>query len=156
MEIIFRKAEIKDIEKYIEHRVEFIESLKGVFQDEKIFRINTKNFLEKSITNNTSIIFIAEEGGKILSSAMAVLYESLPMTYTPNGKCSIIYNVYTIAEYRNKGLAKKLLNMLLDDLHAKGVEEVLIKYTDAGKKVYEKLGFKQLQDYMILNMADIY
>ena len=61
-----------------------------------------------------------------------------------------------MVEYRNKGLAKKLLNMLLDDLHVKGVEEVLIKYTDAGKKVYEKLGFKQLQDYMILNMADIY
>ncbi len=155
MDIVFRKAEIKDIEKYIEHRIEFILSLKGVFQDEKIFRINTKNFLEKSITNNTSVIFIAEKEGKILSSAMAVLYESLPMTYTPNGKCSIIYNVYTTAEYRNKGFAKKLLKMLLDDLHAKGIEEVLIKYTDAGKKVYEKLGFKQLHDYMILNLAGI-
>ncbi len=50
---------------------------------------------------------------------MEVLYESLPMTYTPSGKCRIIYNVYTMAEYRNKGLVKKLLYMLLDDLHTK-------------------------------------
>lgn len=36
------------MEKYIEHRVAFILSLNGVFQD------------EKRITNNTSVIFITE------------------------------------------------------------------------------------------------
>lgn len=149
MSVIFRKGEISHIEKYINHRLEFIKFLGGRIKDEDEFIKNTRNFLKQNIPLENAVIFLAEDNSSIISSCMAVIYNTLPMAYTPHGKCSIIYNVYTDKAYRGKGYAKKLLNMLLDYLKENNVEEIMIKYTSEGKPLYEKLGFKQLNDYMV-------
>lgn len=149
MSIIFNKADKNHIEKYIIHRIEFIKSLGGAFKNEDEFINNTRLFLEQNIPLGNAVIFIAEDNGEIVSSAMAVVYNTLPMSYTPSGKCSIIYNVYTKKAYRGKGYATTLLNMLIKYLKDNNVEEIMIKYTSEGRTLYEKLGFKQLEDYMV-------
>lgn len=54
---------------------------------------------------------------------------------TPN-----ICAVYTEKEYRNKGIARHLLNMVVDDLKAKGITPIYL-ITDY-KEFYEKYGWE--------------
>ncbi len=74
----------------------------------------------KKVSQITHLLYLLQNKVGKFYHLLWQYYISLPITYTLIGKCSIIYiNVYTMLEYINKGLVKKLLHMMLDNLHTK-------------------------------------
>lgn len=51
-------------------------------------------------------------------------------------------NVYTKPEYRKKGYAKKLMNMMLEDAKAENVSIIELKATEDGYSLYQSVGFE--------------
>ena len=49
-------------------------------------------------------------------------------------------NVYTKPEYRKKGYAKKLMNMMLEDAKAENVSIIELKATEDGYSLYRSVG----------------
>ncbi len=61
-----------------------------------------------------------------------------------NGKTGTILNVFTIPEYRRKGIAKALLKMLLAESEKIGLDFVELKATDSGYNLYKSIGFEDV------------
>ena len=57
------------------------------------------------------------------------------------GKTGTVLNVYTMPTHRRKGLASKLMTMMLEDAAAHQLSVVELKATDDGYSLYQKLGF---------------
>ena len=57
------------------------------------------------------------------------------------GKTGTVLNVYTKLECRHNGHARKLMNMLMDDVSVMGLSVVELKATDSGYQLYKSLGF---------------
>ena len=53
-------------------------------------------------------------------------------------------NVYTKTEYRKKGYAKKLMNMMLEDAKAENVSNIELKATEDGYSLYRSVGFEDV------------
>lgn len=53
-------------------------------------------------------------------------------------------NVYTRPEYRKKGYAKKLMNMMLEDAKAENVSKIELKATEDGYSLYRSVGFEDV------------
>jgi GNAT superfamily N-acetyltransferase len=52
-----------------------------------------------------------------------------------------IYYIVTLPEERRKGYATKMMHYLLDMAHKENQNTIILQASEAGKKVYEKIGF---------------
>ncbi|MNY58017.1 Acetyltransferase (GNAT) family protein [compost metagenome] len=83
---------------------------------------------------------------------MMSTYEVLPTLGNPSGKTGYLFNVYTPALYRRRGLSSTLMRHLIEEARRLGIGEILLDYTAEGKSLYEKLGFQPLDKDMVLKV----
>jgi predicted GNAT family acetyltransferase len=53
----------------------------------------------------------------------------------------VIINVYTEPEARRQGLARRLMSLMIQWLKEQGFKSVVLHASDAGRHLYEELGF---------------
>lgn len=147
----YRRANRNDIDMFLENRMEFVTSILKV-QDLAEFKDATKRYLEEHIDNEDFLIYIAEENNVIIASCMACIYSTAPLASCLSGKNAELLNVYTKNEYRRRGHAEKLLNLLIAELKNNGVEKIKLDYTDSGYPLYKKLGFVKLDREMEMRL----
>lgn len=147
----YRRAGKADIEQFIEHRVEFVTSIRNI-NDLEDFRETTEVYLKEHIEKDDLLIFLAIDCGKIVASCMACIFVTAPLPSCTSGKCAEVLNVYTVNEYRKRGCAKKLMILLLNETKRRGVQKLLLEYTDDGFHLYQKLGFQDSDRQMVLKL----
>jgi len=59
-------------------------------------------------------------------------------------------NVYTLPEYRRRGIVSRLVREAIDDLKSQGIGKILLHSSDMAKPLYEGLGFAEGKNYMSL------
>ena len=119
-----------------------------LFSDELI--INSKRYFLEG--NQTTII--ALENGKPVACASISYIEVMPTFSHPTGNRAHLMNVYTNADYRRQGVARKLVQMLIDEAKVKGITEISLDATDLGRPLYEALGFCGSKECMVMNLVD--
>ena len=111
-------------------------------------------FFKKWLVSKDFLQLIAEENGKLLSTA-AIVYYDLPPSFTNKiGVRGYVTNVYTAPEHRRKGLSKMLLEKILEDARSRGIKKIWLGASKLGRPLYEKLGFIQQESYMELTLKD--
>jgi GNAT superfamily N-acetyltransferase len=86
------------------------------------------------------ICLVADYRGMVVATTAAAVYV---------GETAWVGMVLVDPAYRGMGISKKLLNRLVNDLSE--VKNIGLDATEAGKRVYEKLGF--VEEYSILRMV---
>jgi len=74
----------------------------------------------------------------------------MPTFSHPTGRRAHLMNVYTRSTYRRQGIARKMVEMLIDATWAKGATEISLDATVMGRPLYESLGFKNSTEGMVL------
>ena len=59
-------------------------------------------------------------------------------------------NMYTHPDYRRRGIAYKMLDILVNEAKSKGINAISLEATEMGRPVYEKYGFVQMKNEMEL------
>lgn len=146
-----RKAAMHDVESILKIRLDFIyEVTKSEFPPG--FKVDTYTYLQRHIADDTLICYIAVDEDAIASIVMMSTYEVLPTLGNPSGKTGYLFNVYTPALYRRRGLSSTLMRHLIEEARRLGIGEILLDYTAEGKSLYEKLGFQPLDKDMVLKV----
>lgn len=81
--------------------------------------------------------------------AMAFLLRP-PYPGNPEGKDAYLLNMYTAPGFRGQGAAGAILGAALADAQARGVRKIILHATEAGRRLYLKLGFLPSSAYMEL------
>ena len=147
----YRRAASKDINAFVQNRIEFVTSIRKI-KDIESFERNTKAYLVENIDSDKLIIFIAVDGDDIISSCMACIFETVPLPGCLNGKSAELLNVYTKEMHRHKGHSRKLLELIIEEMKKVGVEKIHLTYTEDGVGLYEKMGFSPLENQMQLKL----
>jgi ribosomal protein S18 acetylase RimI-like enzyme len=146
----FRKTTADDIELLMKLRTEMLRKVNGLPDDSKLSDELTENsrryFLEGSQTT-----CIALDNGEAIACASISYIEVMPTYSHPTGKRAHIMNVYTRAGYRRKGIARKLVTMLIDEAVERGATEISLDSTEPGRPLYETLGFRRSDENMSIN-----
>lgn len=149
--MIFRKATLIDIEELIDFRIrmrnEREDSIDGVELDK--FKENSYKYFQEHISDNSFISWVVEENGKI-EAVSGISFYFVPPTYSnTSGEVAYIMNMYTNPCYRRKGIATKLLDLLVKEAEERKLTKVILNASDMGRHLYEKYGFKDGVDDMV-------
>lgn len=147
----YRIATKDDIDKLMSIRLEMLLKVNKllenyVFSDELI--TNSKRYFLQG--NQTTCV--ALEKDKVVACASISYIEMMPTFSHPSGTRAHLMNVYTKSNYRKQGVARKLVQMLIDEAKGKGVTEISLDATDLGRPLYEALGFCASDECMVMNL----
>ncbi len=147
MEIII--ADEKDIDLMMSSRLEMLKEVNSLDADYKY----SESFVEESRRfflegNQTTVL--ALEGERVIGCATMCYFMIMPTFSHPTGKRAHLMNVYTAKEYRGQGIGKKMVNMLIDDAWNQCATEISLDTTEAGRPLYEKCGFEDSGECMVL------
>ena len=90
------------------------------------------------------MVYVARNEKDIVSCVFLLIVEKPMSPSFITGKTGTVLNVYTKPEYRKKGYAKKLMNMMLEDAKAENVSKIELKATEDGYSLYRSVGFEDV------------
>ncbi|NDJ74876.1 MAG: GNAT family N-acetyltransferase [Chloroflexi bacterium] len=79
--------------------------------------------------------------GDVVSSAGLYIREFPPHPEDMSERQGYILNVYTVPDYRRRGFAGQLVRAVVRWCRDSGINRVTLNYTEAGRPIYERLGF---------------
>jgi GNAT superfamily N-acetyltransferase len=69
------------------------------------------------------------------------------VSVTPAGTTAGIWSMATPPEHQRKGAGRALLSRVIDDYRSRGVTRFFLVATDAGRPLYESLGFETIANF---------
>jgi len=145
-----RKANMNDISTLVDLRKkQLIDEGYSLTSDvDKQFR----DYFIAAIIEGSFVSWVMEVDGDIVATS-GVCFYSLPPTFSnPTGRIAYITNMYTKDEYRRKGIATELLNMVLDEARMRGYKSVRLHTSEQGKSIYQRTGFVDMDGNMALRL----
>lgn len=99
------------------------------------------NYFSKSIVDHSSISIIAKDQD-IVAGIGSIHLREMPGNFkNPSGRWGYIMNMYTIPEYRRKGICRNILRMLVEEGKKIGLTAFELHATKEGEMVYTQEGF---------------
>lgn len=143
MDLVIREANINDLERISKIEKICFSNAEAATKSsiEERIRAFKESFLVAEI-NNEIIGFI---NGAVIDSKTIFdeLYENTNL-HNPNGKYQSVFGLDVIPEFRNQGIAKKLMNHMIDVAKRSKREGIVLTCKDKLIHYYEKFGFKNM------------
>jgi ribosomal protein S18 acetylase RimI-like enzyme len=146
-----RKATDADLDVVMSIRIEMLKVVNRLSEDtlfDQELIDNTREYYRGS--NHTTVLAIDHE---VIGCATICYIKILPTHDHPSGKRAHIMNVYTRSNYRRQGIALRMMKMLIEEARQKGVSEISLDATEAGRPLYESCGFVKSEEGMVLNLV---
>jgi GNAT superfamily N-acetyltransferase len=107
-------------------------------------------FSERLASGRYHAWFVESAPGQVIAGAGVIVfdYHSSPLDPTP--KRPLVVNVYTDPFYRRQGIARKLMELIVDWCRAEGFGSILLHASDEGRSLYESMGFKPTNEMRLM------
>jgi ribosomal protein S18 acetylase RimI-like enzyme len=141
--ITYRKADITDIPQLVHLRLQFLKEIypKADNSQDAVLQDHLRVYLTEHLTKNNFVNWFADAEGKVVASAGIVFYNQPPLYHNLEGKVAYILNVYTLPAFRRKGIAKTLLQKLMEEAKERNTGKVSLHTSKDGRLLYEQFGF---------------
>ena len=147
--IEYRIATDNDIELLMSSRLEMLKVVNDLPQD-YVYSDEIVNESRDYFLNGDQVTVLALDGDVVAGCASMSFMRIMPTFSHPTGKRAHLMNVYTRSDYRRQGIARKMVNMLIDETWKRGATEISLDATKMGRPLYESLGFTNSTECMVL------
>ena len=145
----YRYATTDDMNLLIQSRTDTLRAVNGLEADYQF----SDEFLEASrefFREGDQSTVLAIENNRAVGCATMCYIDLMPTFAHPSGRRAHLMNVWTDREYRRRGIAEKLVTMLIEEAQARGASEISLDTTEAGRPFYRKLGFVESGENMTM------
>lgn len=152
MNLIYKKATLKDLDILIETRIEVLRAANKLSGDTDMSEVERQSYdyYQKALCDGSHIAYLVFDENCVVGAGGVSFFRVMPTYNNPSGTKAYIMNMYTKPEYRRKGIAYKTLDMLIKDIKSKGISAISLEATEMGRPLYEKYGFVKMNDEMEL------
>ncbi len=152
MEIRIRKAEPEDLDLLVRWRMEV---LREVFPpSEYAFPENLEEenraYYRWALPAEKHLACFACADGEMVGCGGLCLYQEMPSPDNPTGQCAYLMNIYCRTPFRRQGVGEAIVRWLLEQAHSRQIPKIYLETSGAGRRLYEKIGFREMPDMMIL------
>ncbi len=152
MEIQIRQAELDDLDLLVQWRMEVLHEVFPA-KDYKFpagLEEENRSYYKRSLSDGTHIACFAIINGKIEGCGGMCLYQEMPSPDNPNGNCAYIMNIYCRPAFRNHQVGETVVRWLIGQAKDRQITKIYLETSESGRKLYEKIGFKDMEDMLIL------
>ena len=146
MNIIYRRLTKDDLDTFIDMR---IRQLREEGAKEEIDLIPPlRDYYDRHMSDGTFVSWLALDKDKIIGTSGMSFVEKPPYFGCPSGRIGLLSSMFTDPDYRRMGIAKELLNRVVEEARAYGCGAVQITASDMGVKLYTAYGFVHNNNFM--------
>jgi GNAT superfamily N-acetyltransferase len=102
-------------------------------------------FLSWAVAFPPSHVFVAEDADRIVGTGIG----------TANGPVGWVGTIFVAPDRRREGLGDALTRTVIDDLEGRGCRTLVLTATDAGRPLYERLGFDVQMPQLFFTAASL-
>ncbi|MBI3645203.1 MAG: GNAT family N-acetyltransferase [Acidobacteriales bacterium] len=141
--VSFRPATPQDCAVILHHRRSMFQDMgEGTAKELDRMIEATAPWLARALADGSYQGWLAEDLQGSVVAGGGVLISSWPAgPRDPYTRRALIINVYTEPEVRQQGLARQLMLLMIQWLREQGLYSVVLHASDAGRHLYETLGF---------------
>ena len=107
-----------------------------------------RRFIWRHMRDRTCLGVVAEKDGKVIADAVIYLFETMPDEVNVQGLTAMLYNVYTLPEYRGGGIMAKMLPEVIRLAREAGAVELKMTAEKKAIPLYQRMGFHVNDDAM--------
>jgi GNAT superfamily N-acetyltransferase len=146
LNIEYKKLTENDLDIFIEMRINQLqeEGAKPTID----LKPHLYEYYTKHLCDDTFISWLAIDHGKIVATSGLSIVEKPPYYSNPNGKIGLLSSMFTLQGFRRKGIARELLDRVINEAKACGCSTVQITASDMGALLYEAYGFTKNKNFM--------
>ena len=150
----YRVATLEDLDLLTTSRIEVLRAANKLDDsvDMTLVEKESYKYYKKALADGTHFAILVMEGDKFIGAGGVSFYTVMPTYHNPDGKKAYIMNMYTAPSYRRKGIATKMLDLLVRDAKEHGITAISLEATAMGRPLYEKYGFIPMTSEMELPM----
>ena len=145
----YRIATAKDIDLLMSSRLEMLKVVNDLPQDYQYDDVIVNESRDYFLNGDHITVLVIDNGEAIGCASMSFM-RIMPTFSHPTGKRAHLMNVYTRSEYRRQGIARKMVEILIDETWKRGATEISLDATTMGRPLYESLGFKPTTEGMVM------
>lgn len=108
------------------------------------------HFILKHMMDNTCLGVVAEQDGEVIADAVIYLFETMPDEINVRGLTAMLYNVYTLPQYRGQGIMARMLPEVIRLAKDAGAAELKMTAEKKAIPLYERMGFQLSDNSMIM------
>jgi GNAT superfamily N-acetyltransferase len=151
MEVQIREAAVADLKHILHHRRAMFEEM-GYRDEAQLDAVETlsEEYFVEAFKKGTYRGWLAEDKtGQVIGGGGIVIANWPGFPAEPCAKRAWILNMYTEPEARRSGVAKRLLEVMLNWCRMNNFGSVSLHASSAGRPLYEGMGFKQTNEMML-------
>ncbi len=150
-DITIRRAAPRDCDVILHHRRSMFQEMKEGTADELDRTVQiARPWLIGALANGTYQGWLADDGqGNVVAGAGVVILSWPASPKNLENRRALIVNVYTEPQFRSRGLARQLMLTVLDWLKEQGFRMAALHASEAGKHLYETLGFRPTNEMQV-------
>ncbi|MBO7341016.1 MAG: GNAT family N-acetyltransferase [Lachnospiraceae bacterium] len=107
-----------------------------------------EDYYHRHLADGTFVSWLAMDGDKIIGTSGMSFVEKPPYFSCPTGRLGLLSSMFTNPDYRRMGIAKYLLNKVVEEARAYGCGSVWITASHMGVKLYTAYGFIHNGNFM--------
>lgn len=93
---------------------------------------------------------VVDESGEVAAGVGVWIQEWQPLPVDTSERRGYVLNVYTAPRYRRRGLARRLMTMLLDACRNQGINSLVLHSSDEARHLYESMGFVPTNELQLI------
>lgn len=94
--------------------------------------------------------WLVEADNRIVAGGGLVIFEYQPSPAEPMSRRAAVLNMYTEPKWRRRGLARRLMETMIDWCRAEGFAALSLHASDEGRPLYEALGFRATNEMRLI------
>ena len=98
--------------------------------------------LREELDHGTCKAWMIRIDNKLVASGAISINSMTPTPYDPSYKVAYLHSIYTEPEYRRRGFAEFITKEAMRYCKSQGIKRMILEASDAGRPIYEKLGFQ--------------
>jgi GNAT superfamily N-acetyltransferase len=153
-EPIVRQARAADIEALARMRWDFTnEDGRARVHTFDEFARSFREFAERALAG-AWMIWVAEDEGRIICTLYLQIIDKVPRPGLLEGVFGYVTNVYTVPEYRGRGVGARLLDVAVAWARERGLEFLVLWPSATSVPFYERSGFVRSPTALELNLEE--
>ncbi len=149
----YRRAVSADSPALAELRLEFMRIVKDAgIEDEDAWRDELLSRFSRDLDMGHLVAWLCLDKGRIVGTS-GLCPEGPEGEEGGPGGGSLVFNMFTLASHRRRGIGGELLRLTLEEGRSRGLGLLRLQSTDDGRGLYERAGFVDEGRDMVLELC---